>query len=119
MNSYGIWIDPPSAAGSLTSDVLAEAICGPILGVGDVGGFLYADSTHELWSYRDGKVFWAGNERDESLVQGGIYKPKYAMAPEALLIGPLPLRQVNWLSLCLKGKKKFGHLANPQADCPH
>jgi len=61
------------------------AALGPIIGEGDVGGFLYPDNTHELWSYRDGKVFWANNERYESLVERGIYIPKLKMPPVALL----------------------------------
>jgi len=61
------------------------ATIGPIMGEGDVGAFVYQDGTHEIWSYKDGKVFWAGIERPESLVQGGIYQPKRAMPPVALL----------------------------------
>jgi hypothetical protein len=44
-----------TGAGNLWSYLAA---IGPILGEGDVGGFLYADGTHELWSYRAGKVLW-------------------------------------------------------------
>ena len=63
------------------------ASIGPILGEGDVGGFLYLDRTRELWTYRDGQVFWDGERRGESLVEGGIYQPKRATPPVALLIG--------------------------------
>jgi len=61
------------------------ATIGTIMGEGDVGGFAYLDGTHEIWSYKDGKVFWADIERPESLVQGGIYRPKRAIPPVALL----------------------------------
>ena len=64
------------------------AALGPILGEGDVGGFLYLDRTRELWTYRDGQVFWDGEQRGESFVEGAIYQPKHAMPPVALLIGP-------------------------------
>ena len=63
------------------------AAVGPILGEGDVGGFLYLDRTRELWTYRDGQVFWDGERRGESFVEGGIYQPKRAASPVALLIG--------------------------------
>ena len=45
------------------------AALGPILGEGDVGGFLYMDGTRELWTYRDGQVFWDGERRGESFVE--------------------------------------------------
>ena len=64
------------------------AAVGPILGEGDVGGFLYLDRTRELWTYRDGQVFWDGERRGESFVEGGIYKLKRIMPPVALLTGP-------------------------------
>jgi len=63
------------------------AAIGPILGEGDVGGFLYVDGTRELWTYRNGQVFWDGERRGESLVEGGIYRPKRTTPPVALLIG--------------------------------
>ena len=63
------------------------ASIGPILGEGDVGGFIYRDGARELWTYRDGQVFWNGERRGESVVEGGIYQLKRAMPPVALLTG--------------------------------
>lgn len=61
------------------------AAIGPILGEGKVGGFAYLDGTREPWNYEGGKVFWGNDERDESLVEGSIYKMKHPMPPVALL----------------------------------
>lgn len=46
------------------------AALSPILGDGDLGGFVYADGRQETWSLQKGKVFWADEERDESYVRG-------------------------------------------------
>jgi C-terminal processing protease CtpA/Prc len=83
------------------------AALGPILDGGDVGGFIYPDGTHELWSYRDGKIFWADDERGgESIVEGGIYIPKRKMPPVALLIS----EYTNWsgelIIVALEGREK-------------
>jgi len=61
------------------------AALGPILGEGEVGGFIYRDDMHEPWKYEDGKVYWGKQERDESLVEGAIYKLKNPTPPVALL----------------------------------
>jgi C-terminal processing protease CtpA/Prc len=94
------------------------AAIGPILGEGDVGGFLYADGTHELWSYRDGKVFWAGDERDESLVQGGIYKPKRSMLPVALLTGPATIAAGELVLVAFEGRQKVRTFGEPTRGLP-
>ncbi len=60
---------------------------GPILGEGDLGGFVYPDGRREPWAYRKGEVLWNGNRRDESAIDGAIYTPK-RVTPVALLIGP-------------------------------
>jgi C-terminal processing protease CtpA/Prc len=94
------------------------AAIGPILGEGDVGGFLYADGTHELWSYRDGKVFWAGNEREESLVQGGIYTPKRSMMPVALLTGPATIAAGELVIVAFQGRQKVRTFGEPTRGLP-
>jgi len=89
------------------------AALGPILGEGEVGGFLYLDNTHELWSYRDGKVFWAQNERYESLVEAGIYIPKQRMPPVALLTSYATISAGELVAVAFKGREKvrtFGEL---------
>ena len=94
------------------------AAIGPILGEGDVGGFLYADGTHELWSYRNGKVFWAGNERDESLVQSGIYKPKRSRPPVALLMGPATVAAGELVVVAFEGRQGFRTFGEPTRGLP-
>jgi C-terminal processing protease CtpA/Prc len=94
------------------------AAIGPILGEGDVGGFLYADGTHEVWSYRDGKVFWAGAERVESLVQSGIYKPKRSMTPVALLTGPATVAAGELVVVAFKGREKIRTFGEPTRGLP-
>jgi C-terminal processing protease CtpA/Prc len=82
------------------------AALGPIMGEGDVGGFLYPDNTRELWSYRDGKVFWANNERYESLVEGGIYTPKRKMPPVALLTSHATTAAGELVIVAFQGREK-------------
>jgi len=82
------------------------AAIGPVMGEGDVGGFVYRDGTHELWTYRDGKVFWAENEREESLVEGGIYMPRRALPPVALLIAPTTFAAGELVIVAFEGREK-------------
>lgn len=94
------------------------ASLGPIMGEGDVGRFLYPDGTHELWSYRDGKVFWADNERYESLVQGGIYLPKQKTPPVALLISDQTNAASELLLVAFKGREKVRTFGEPTHGLP-
>jgi len=94
------------------------AAIGPILGEGDVGGFLYADGTHELWSYRAGKVLWAGDERPESLVQGGIYKPNRSMAPVALLTSPATIAAGELVIVAFEGRGNVRTFGEPTRGLP-
>jgi C-terminal processing protease CtpA/Prc len=64
------------------------AAIGPILGEGDVGGFVYHDGRRETWSYRSDGVYWDGNLRSESEIDGPVYQLKRAMPPVALLTSP-------------------------------
>jgi carboxyl-terminal processing protease len=82
------------------------ATIGTIMGEGDVGGFAYLDGTHEVWGYNDGKVFWAGNDRDESLVQSGIYHPKRLMPPVALLISQATSAAGELVIVAFEGRDK-------------
>jgi C-terminal processing protease CtpA/Prc len=94
------------------------AAIGPILGEGDVGGFLYAGDTHEVWSYRDGKVFWAGDERDESLVQSGTNKPKRSMVPVALLTSPATIAAGELILVAFEGRQKIRTFGEPTRGLP-
>jgi C-terminal processing protease CtpA/Prc len=60
---------------------------GPILGEGELGGFVYPDGRREPWVYGKGEVRWNGEVRPESSIDGAIYTPK-RVTPVALLIGP-------------------------------
>ncbi len=62
------------------------AAIGPILGEGEVGGFVYLDGTRESWKYTNGKVIWGNDERWESMVEGSIYKLQRSMPPVAVLM---------------------------------
>ena len=53
---------------------------GPILGEGDLGGFIFPSGAREGWSYRAGQVFWGARQRDESYVADPIYARKHAAA---------------------------------------
>ena len=64
------------------------AAIGPILGEGDLGGFVYADGRREPWAYRKGQVYWNENRRYESDIDGSVYKLKRGMPPVALLTSP-------------------------------
>lgn len=104
-----------TGAGDLWSYLAA---IGTILGEGDVGGFLYADETHEVWSYRAGKVLWAGNERDESLVQSGIYHPIRVMTPVALLTGPATIAAGELVIVAFQGRQNVRTFGEPTSGLP-
>jgi carboxyl-terminal processing protease len=87
------------------------AAIGPILGEGDVGSFVYPGGQRELWTYRDGKVLWNGNERDESYMEGAVYRLKEALAPVALLIGPATIQAGELAIIAFQGRpntRSFG-----------
>ena len=65
------------------------AALSPILGEGELGGFLYNDGSEESWRLLDGKVYWADEERDESYVRGPRHELERPSPPVALLTGPL------------------------------
>jgi C-terminal processing protease CtpA/Prc len=64
------------------------AALGPILGEGDLGGFVRPDGRRELWAYRNGAVTWDGYYRSESNIDGPVYQLKQGMPPVALLTSP-------------------------------
>ncbi len=94
------------------------AAIGPIMGEGDVGGFMYPDGTHELWSYRDGKIFWAQNERYESLVEGGIYIPKRKMPAVALLTSHATTTAGELAIVAFEGQEKVRTFGEPTRGLP-
>jgi len=91
------------------------AAIGPILGEGDVGGFMYLDGTRELWTYKGGKVFWADIERDESLVEGTVYELNHPIPPVALLTSHATMAAGELAVVTFKGRsnvRMFGELTN-------
>ena len=62
------------------------AAIGPILGNGDLGGFVYRDGTKQPWAYQNGRVFWNGVERFEDQIVGPSYTLTNPMPPVALLL---------------------------------
>jgi carboxyl-terminal processing protease len=88
------------------------AAVGPILGEGDLGGFVYLDGTRETWAYRDGEVFWNNEYRYESAVDGSIYKPK-RVTPVALLASPATQAAAELVLVAFQGRAgvhTFGEL---------
>jgi len=83
-----------------------------------VGGFLYLDRTRELWTYRDGQVFWDGERRGESFVEGGIYQPKHAMAPVALLTGPGTMAAGELVLVAFQGYPNVRTFGEPTSGAP-
>jgi C-terminal processing protease CtpA/Prc len=94
------------------------AAIGPILGEGDAGGFVYRDGTREPWTYRDGKVFWNGNERDESLVEGPVYRPKRAAPPVALLTSRDTDAAGELLVVAFRGRPQVRSFGEPTGGAP-
>lgn len=62
------------------------AAVGPLLGGENIGGFAYPDGKRDTWTYQDGKIKWNQEVRDESAVEGGVYKLKQPDAPVVLLV---------------------------------
>jgi C-terminal processing protease CtpA/Prc len=87
------------------------AAIGPVLGEGEVGGFAYPGGGQEAWTYREGKVYWHEEERDESIVEGPRFRPARAGAPVALLTGPATIAAGELLVVAFQGRpdtRRFG-----------
>lgn len=95
------------------------AAIGPILGEGEVGGFVYPDGAIEDWSYRDGKVFWAGDERGESYIRGSIFVPNHPDLPVALLFGKLTHDAGELVAVAFQGRANVRTFGEPTAGVPH
>lgn len=91
---------------------------GPILGEGEVGGFVYPDGKRELWKYQDGKVFWNEQERYESLVEGKIYRLKRPMPPVALLTGPATMAAGELAVITFQGRGNVRTFGEPTGGSP-
>jgi C-terminal processing protease CtpA/Prc len=94
------------------------AAIGPILGEGEVGGFSYLDGKRELWTYKDGKVFWADRERNESLVEGTVYKLDHPAPPVALLTSHATMAAGELAVVAFKGRPNVRVFGEPTGGSP-
>lgn len=92
------------------------AAVGPILGSGELGGFLYRDGHREGWSYEEGEVRWNGERRDESAVEGPIYE--MAPRPVALLTSPATVQAGETLLVAFKGRPATRLFGEPTQGLP-
>jgi C-terminal processing protease CtpA/Prc len=92
------------------------AAVGPILGPGDLGGFVYRDGHREGWSYQDGEVRWNGERRGESDVEGARYT--LAPRPVALLISPATVQAGETALIAFIGRPDTRLFGEPTAGVP-
>lgn len=95
------------------------AAVGPVLGEGELGGFLYTDGSREAWAYRDAQVFWADEARFESYVRGPIYQLHQPDPPVALLIGRVTEDAGELLLAAFQGRGDVRTFGEPTAGIPH
>lgn len=112
----GWMIDARRIAGGNLWSYLAAV--GPILGEGEVGGFVYADGTREPWAYRDGKVYWNENERHESIVEGPLFHPKRTDLPVALLTSQATMGAGELLLVAFSGRPDVRRFGEATAGAP-
>jgi len=112
----GWMIDARRIAGGNLWSYLAAI--GPILGEGEVGGFVYGDGTREPWAYRDGNVYWNENKREESLVEGPIFQPQRADLPVALLTSRATLGAGELLLVAFAGRPGVRRFGEATAGAP-
>ncbi len=93
------------------------AAVGPILGEGDLGGFQYLDGNREPWTYRDGKVLWNKEYRNESEIDGSIYTPN-RVTPVALLISPGTQAAAELLLVAFQGRRDVRSFGEPTRGLP-
>jgi carboxyl-terminal processing protease len=95
------------------------ATLSPILGEGELGGFVYTDGSREMWTLRDGKVFWAEEEREESYVRGPVYELERPWPPVALLISPLTEAAGELIVVAFRGWGSVRTFGEPTLGAPH
>jgi len=95
------------------------AALGPLLGEGEVGGFVYRDGSQEMWSYRDGKVYWGDEERFESYVRGPIYDMSRPSPPIAFLIGSLTHAAGELTLVAFQGSGNLRTFGEPTSGSPY
>jgi C-terminal processing protease CtpA/Prc len=95
------------------------AALSPILGDGELGGFVYNDGREEVWRLEDGKVFWAEEERQESYVRGRRYELKRPFPPVAILISPLTEAAGELVIVAFQGWGSVRTFGEPTLGAPH
>jgi C-terminal processing protease CtpA/Prc len=93
------------------------AAVGPILGEGDLGGFEYTDGRREVWTYRDGEVFWNEEYRYESEIDGSMYTPK-RVTPVALLVSPATQAAGELMLVAFQGRPEIRSFGEPTRGLP-
>lgn len=93
------------------------AAVGPILGEGDLGGFVYSDGRQEAWTYRNGEVFWNNEYRHESEIDGSVYKPK-RVTPVALLVSPATQAAGELMLVAFQGRADVRSFGEPTRGLP-
>ena len=93
------------------------AAAGPILGEGELGGFVYNDGRREGWAYRNGEVFWNDHHRFESEVDGSVYKPK-RVTPVALLVSPATQAAGELMLVAFQGRPEIRSFGEPTRGLP-
>jgi C-terminal processing protease CtpA/Prc len=119
-------VDRPAACGwvidlrrNIGGDVWTYlAAAGPILGEGDVGGFVYRGGRREWWSYRAGTVYWDGGARDESYVKGPRDAPARPTAPVALLTSRATSEAGELVRVAFQGRPKTRSFGEPTGGAP-
>jgi C-terminal processing protease CtpA/Prc len=93
------------------------AATGPILGEGELGGFVYNDGRREGWAYRNGEVFWNDEYRFESEIDGSVYKPK-RVTPVALLVSPATQAAGELMLVAFQGRPEIRSFGEPTRGLP-
>ena len=89
------------------------AALGPLLGQGNVGGFAYADGKRDAWTYENGIIKWAGNERAESAVEDGVVALKQPNAPVALLVRRSTIAAGELVAVAFQGRGNVRVIGEP------
>jgi len=91
---------------------------GPVLGEGELGGFVYMDGQRDTWAYRDGKIYWGDEERYESYVRGSIYQLKNPVPAVALLTSKTTIAAGELVEVAFRGRPNVRFFGEPTAGIP-
>jgi len=94
-----------------------EAV-GPILGEGELGGFVYQDGNRDTWAYRDGKIYWGDEATPWSYVRGEVYQPRNSAPAVALLINGTTYAAAELVGVAFRGRPDVRFFGEPTAGNP-